>query len=284
MLSSFLITLREGVEAALIVGLVLAALRKAGSGGMARYVWYGVAAGVGLSALAGAGLVLTVGSLPERAEQIFEGVADLVAVGVLTFMIFWMRTQASRMGRELEGRVAAAAGMGSGWALGVLAFAAVGREGLETVLFLFASFSGSGALAASVGGIAGLLVAAVLGYGSYRGGLSLDLRVFFRVTGVLLIVLAAGMLAHGLHELQEVGMVPVIVEHLWDTNGILDEGAGVGVFLKALAGYNGNPSLVEVVAYWVYLLGVGALFLGPERSARIGGARGQAHGPAVRGA
>lgn len=261
MVSSFLITLREGIEAALIVGLVLAAVRKSGAAGMTRFVWYGVAVAIAGSVLVGGLFALTVGTLPEEAAAVVEGVASLVAVAVLTFMIFWMSSQAARMGREIEGRVQAAAGVGSGWALGVLAFAAVGREGLETALFLFASFAGSGALAASAGGILGLVVAAILGYGLYRGGLSLDLRAFFRATSVLLVVLAAGMLAYGIHELQEVGVVPVIVEHLWDMNATLDEKVGVGAFLKALVGYNGNPSLLEVIAYWTYLGGVGALLL-----------------------
>jgi len=272
------------MEAALILGLVLAAVRKSGALGLTRYVWYGVAAAVGLSVLVGAGLTLTVGTLPEEAAAAFEGVASLIAVGVLTFMIFWMRSQAARMGREIDGRVQAAAGLGSGWALGLLAFAAVGREGLETALFLFASFAGSGALAVSVGGVMGLALAAVLGYGLYRGGLSLNLRAFFQITGALLVVLGAGMLAYGLHELQEVGVVPVVVEHLWDMNGVLDEKAGAGAFLKTLVGYNGNPSLLEVATYWTYLLGVGALFLRPARSSTRRDARGSTAGPVVRDA
>ncbi len=284
MLSSFLITVREGIEAALILGLVLAAVRKSGVFGMTRYVWYGAAAAVALSVLVGGGLALTVGTLSDEAAEVFGGVASLIAVAVLTFMIFWMRSQAARMGREIGGRVQAAAGIGSGWALGVLAFAAVGREGLETALFLFASFAGSGAFAVSVGGVLGLVVAGLVGYGLYRGGLSLNLRSFFRVTGALLVVLAAGMLAYGLHELQEVGAVPVIVEHLWDMNGLLDETTGAGAFLKALVGYNGNPSLVEVAAYWTYLLGVGTLLLRPERSAGHRVAGGPSAGALPRGA
>ncbi len=282
--TSFLITLREGIEAALVVGLVLAAVQKTGALGMRRFVWYGVGVAVVMSALVGAGLALTAGSLSETAAEVFEGVASLVAVGLLTFMIFWMRSQAVRMKQEIDGRVQAAAGIGSGWALGILAFAAVGREGLETALFLFASFSATDALAATVGGVAGLAVAVVLGYGLYRGGLRLDLRAFFRATGALLIVLAAGMLAYGLHELQEVGVVPVVVEHLWDMNSVLDEKVGVGVFLKALVGYNGNPSLVEVAAYWAYLIGVGVLFLRPERSTAQTHASGPAGGAVANGA
>jgi len=282
--TSFLITLREGIEAALVVGLVLAAVRKTGALGMMRFVWYGVGAAVAMSALVGGGLALTAGSLSEEAAEVFEGVASLVAVGLLTFMIFWMRSQAVHMKRDIDGRVQAAAGIGSGWALGLLAFAAVGREGLETALFLFASFSATDALAATLGGAGGLAVAVLLGYGLYRGGLHLDLRTFFRATGALLIVLAAGMLAYGLHELQEVGAVPVMVEHLWDMNGVLDEKAGVGAFLKALVGYNGNPSLVEVAAYWAYLIGVGALFLRPEHSTTQKRLNGPAGGAVAHGA
>ncbi|MHB9148620.1 MAG: iron uptake transporter permease EfeU [Thermoleophilia bacterium] len=265
-MSGFVITLREGIEAALIIGLVLAAVRKAGAVGMLKYVWYGVASAVAVSAVAGAALVAVLGYLPDEAAEVFEGVASLVAVGVLTFMIFWMRVQGSRLGREIDDKVSAAAGIGSGFALWLLAFAAVSREGLETVLFMFAAFTSAGALATTLGGLAGLVVAVALGYVLYRGSLKLDIRAFFRATGALIVVLAAGMLAYGLHELQEVGLMPTVVEHLWDMNGVLNEKAGVGAFLKALLGYNGNPSLIEVVAYWTYLIVVGWLFIRPQSS------------------
>lgn len=276
-MSGFVITLREGIEAALIIGLVLAAVRKAGVVGMLKYVWYGVASAVAVSAVVGAVLVAVLGYLPDESAAVFEGVASLVAVGVLTFMIFWMRVQASRLGREIDDKVSAAAGIGSGLALWLLAFAAVAREGLETVLFMFAAFNSAGALATTVGGLAGLVVAVVLGYVLYRGSLSLDIRAFFRATGVLIVVVAAGMLAYGLHELQEVGLLPTVVEHLWDTNGVLNEKVGVGAFLKALLGYNGNPSLIEVVAYWTYLTVVGWLFIRPQSSVAAVGRR-LAHG------
>jgi high-affinity iron transporter len=264
MVSSFVITLREGIEAALVVGLVLAAIRKAGAAGMARSVWYGVAVAVVASAVAGAALVATIGSLPEDAAAIVEGIAGLVAVGVLTFMVFWMRVQGSRLGAELDSKAAAAVAVGSGWALGLLAFSAVAREGLETALFLVAAAGTTGAAATLVGGVGGLAVAVALGYALYQGSLNLDIRAFFRVTGGLIILLAAGMLAYSIHELQEAGVVPIVVEHLWDTNALLDEKVGVGAFLKALVGYNGNPSLLEVVAYWTYLSVVGWLFLRPQ--------------------
>ncbi len=265
-MSGFVITLREGIEAALIIGLVLAAVGKAGVVGMVKSVWLGVAAAVLVSAVAGAALVATVGYLPDEAAAVFEGVASLVAVGVLTFMIFWMRTRGSRLAQEVDEKVSAAAGLGSGMALGLLAFAAVAREGLETVLFMAAAYSSAGVLTTTVGALAGLGVAVALGFALYRGSLKLNIRTVFQATGAVIVVLSAGMLAYGLHELQELGVVPTIMEHLWDTNSVLDEKVGVGAFLKALLGYNGNPSLIEVVAYWTYLTVVGWLFIRPKQS------------------
>lgn len=265
-MSGFVITLREGVEAALIIGLVLAAVGKAGVVGMVKSVWLGVAAAVLVSAVAGAASVATVGYLPDEAAAVFEGVASLVAVGVLTFMIFWMRTRGSRLAQEVDEKVSAAAGLSSGMALGLLAFAAVAREGLETVLFMAAAYSSAGTLTTTVGALAGLGVAVALGFALYRGSLKLNIRTVFQATGAVIVVLSAGMLAHGLHELQELGVVPTIMEHLWDTNGVLNEKVGVGAFLKALLGYNGNPSLIEVVAYWTYLTVVGWLFTRPKPS------------------
>ncbi len=264
MLSSFVITLREGLEAALIVALVLAAVRKAGAVRLVRSVWFGVGAGAGLSLAAGLVLTLTLGSLPEHVEEIFAGVASLLAVAVLTFMVFWMRSHSGEMAKDLDHRVAGAAGIGSGWAVGTLAFAAVAREGLETALMLFGSFGSSTAVAAGVGSIAGLVVAIVLGYGLNRGTVHLDLRKFFWATGAVLVIFGAGLLATGLHELQEAGILPTLVQPVWNMNGVLDESAGVGAFLKGLVGYNGAPSLVEVVAYWVYLGVAGYLFVRPR--------------------
>lgn len=265
MVSSFLITLREGLEAALIVGLVLAAVRKAGARQMVRSVWYGAGAAVGLSLAAGLGFGLTVGSLPDDVGEAVEGATSLAAVGVLTLMIFWMRRQARYMVADIDAKVSAAAGLGSGWALGLLAFAAVLREGLETALFLFAALTSTGTAAGAGGAVLGLVGAVAVGYALYRGSIRLDLGKFFWATGALLLVLGAGLLAYGIHELQEFGLLPAVVEHVWDTNGILNEKVGWGALLKGLVGYNGDSSLVEVAAYWAYLLSVGFLFLRPTR-------------------
>jgi high-affinity iron transporter len=237
-----------------------------------------VAAALGVSIAAGTMLSLTIETLPDEVAEIVEGGASLLAVGVLTFMVFWMRAQGATLGAEIDSKATQAAALGSGWALGLLAFAAVSREGLETVLFLFASSGTTARSATVVGGLAGLALAALLGYALYRGSLSLNIGAFFRVTGALIIFLAAGMLAYGIHELQEAGLIPIVVEHLWDMNPVLDEGAGMGAFLKALVGYNGNPSLLEVLAYWTYLGAVGWLFLKPPHAAATIGDRRAATG------
>ncbi len=279
MFSSFMITLREGLEAALIVSLVLAAVSKAGAGGLVRSVWYGVISAVGVSLAAGLVFTLVVGSLPEEVEETVAGVASLVAVAVLTFMVFWMRGQARRMAAEMDAKVAGAAAVGSGWALGLLAFSAVLREGLETALFLFASLKSASTSAGALGAVLGLVAAVALGYALFRGSVRLDLGAFFRVTGIVLVVVGAGLLAAGIDELQAVGIVPVGVARLWDAGGILDDRAGVGAVLHGLLGYNAAPSLVEVVAYWAYLVVVGFLFLRPggKRVGHRGGGDAAAH-------
>jgi high-affinity iron transporter len=142
---------------------------------------------------------------------------------------------------------------GSAWALGLLAFSAVGREGLETALFLVGSFQASGAAAGATGALTGLAVAVALGYALHSGSLRLNIQRFFQVSGALLVVFGAGLLAYSIHELIEAGLVPALVENIWDTNGVLDDKTGVGLMLKSLLGYNGNPALTEVLAYVSYL-------------------------------
>jgi high-affinity iron transporter len=258
-LGAALVTTREGLEASLIVGIVLAYLAKTDNRQHFRTIWVGTAAAVLVSALTGAALFFTVGALEGRAEQIFEGVAMLSAVAVLTWMIFWMRKQAMGIKRELETRLQGAIAAGSAVGLASVVFFAVVREGWETALFLFAISESSTPLSTSVGAVIGLVVSISLGVVLYMGSRRLNLRQFFTVTGVLLIVFAAGLLAHGIHEFQEAGLLPMTVEHVWDTNGIISEDSNSGLFLKALFGYNGNPSLLEVVA-WLSFLAVALVF------------------------
>ncbi len=202
-MGSFVITLREGFEAALIVGLILAYLKKTDSLEHARAVWLGVGFAVVASLMMGGILFLTVGELEGSAEQLYEGTAMVLAAAVVTWMAFWMKKQARTIGAELRARVSDSLRAGGGLALAAVAFVAVAREGLETGLFLFASTENAGPVLAVSAALAGLVVAIGLGVGFYRGALRLDLRRFFLVTGVLVIVFAAWLVYGGLHEFGE---------------------------------------------------------------------------------
>ena len=181
----------------------------------------------------------------------------LLAAGVLTWMIFWMQRQGRQVQAELERDVRHAVSMGSAWALFSLAFVAVVREGIETVLFLTAAAFSTTPTQTLFGSALGLIVAVILSWLIFATGKRLDVRAFFRFTSVLLILFAAGLFAHGIHELQEAALLPTFVEHVWDVNHILDENGTVGAFLKALLGYNGNPSLLEVGGYVVFFAVIG---------------------------
>jgi high-affinity iron transporter len=262
-LGAALVTTREGLEASLIVGIVLGYLAKTENRQYFRTIWLGTAAAVLASLATGAALFFTVGELEGRAEQIFEGVAMLSAVAVLTWMIFWMRKQAVNIKRELEERLAHAIAAGSAVGLASVVFFAVLREGWETALFLFAVSESSTPLATGIGAVVGLGIAIALGIGMYLGSRRLNLRQFFTVTGLLLIVFAAGLLAHAVHEFQEAGVLPMTVEHLWNTNALVSEDSHFGRFLTALLGYNGDPSALEFGAWLAYLSVTLTFFLRP---------------------
>lgn len=253
MSGSFLITLREGLEAGLIVAIILAYLKAMGHRPHFRVVLLASIAAVATSLILGAAIFVAAGEFEGRAAEAFEGFAMLTAVGVLSWMIVWMKRQAAGIRRQLEQELATAIGLGSVFALAIIPFSAVLREGLETAVFLFAATRTATPLESTVGATLGIAFATALTYGIYSGGYRLNLRVFFNVTGVLLIFFAAGLLAHGIHELQEARLAPFVVEHVWDVNGTLSDRDGVGEWLKALFGYNGNPSLLEVIAYPLYL-------------------------------
>ena len=257
MVAAVLLAFREGLEAALILGIVLGVLRRVGRREQEKLVWLGSGLAVALSLAVGLVLYAVGASFEGRAEEVFEGAAMLLAAGVLTWMIFWMNRQGRAIQTELERDVQrATAGEGS-WAIFSLAFLAVFREGIELALFLLAAAFTASASAVVVGGVVGLAAAAVAGWLVFATTTRLNVQAFFRVTSVLLIFVAAGMVAYGVHELNEAGIIPAVVEHVWDMNGILDDNSGIGQVLKTLFGYNGNPSLTEVVAYigyWVVVL------------------------------
>jgi high-affinity iron transporter len=244
------------LEAALIVGIVLGVLRKMGRADRSRLVWAGVAAAVAVSVVAGLAFNALGVAFEGRGEAIFEGVAMLLAAGVLTWMIFWMQRQGRKTQADLETDVRRAVIEESAWALFTLAFVAVVREGIETVLFLTAAAFSATAAQTLIGGAVGLVAAIVIGWLIFVAGKELNVQAFFRVTGGLLVLFAAGLVAHGVHELQEAALVPTIVEHVWNVNPILNEDSTVGQFLQALFGYNGNPSLIEVLSYIAYYVAV----------------------------
>ena len=260
MLPTYLLSLREGLEAALIIGIVLGAVSKIRRKDLAPAVWFGTLSAVIISILTAIILTSFGMSLEERAEQIFEGVTMLIAAGILTWMIFWMGKQARFLKSELEDGVNKAAASTGKRAVFWLAFMAVVREGVELAIFITAAFFASNQAETSTnliqilaGTILGLGTAVLLGYTIFATALRLDLRRFFQVTGILLILFAAGLVAHGVHEFNEVGWIPGVVEHVWDVNMILDENSIAGQLLKTLFGYNGNPSLTEMIAYFVYI-------------------------------
>lgn len=260
MLPTYLLSLREGLEAALIIGIVLGALSKIRRTDLSPAVWFGTLSAVGISILTAVLLTSFGMSLEEEAEQIFEGITMLTAAGILTWMIFWMSRQARFLKGELEAGVNKAAATTGRRAMFWLAFLAVVREGIELALFVTAAFFAgdqsqvtSNIIQTLAGTILGLGTAALLGWTLFATTVRLDLRRFFQVTGFLLILFAAGLVAHGVHEFNEVGWIPAVIEHVWDVNTIIDENSLMGLLLKTLFGYNGNPSLTEMIAYFVYL-------------------------------
>ena len=267
--AAFVIALREGIEAALIVSIVLAYLKQLGRSDRSHLVWWGTGLAVALSAILGT-IIFSVGAEFEgTAEEVFEGLVTLTAVGVLTWMIFWMRRQGARIKSELQEKVDTALVAG-GVALAALAFFAVLREGVETALFLFAAAEGTaveggGVGAQLIGAALGLLVAVVLGVLLYRGGIRMNLRSFFKVTGVILIVVAAGLFAYSVHELQEAGWLPFLESPAFDLSATLPDDEGIGAVLRGLVGYNADPGVLEVVAWAAYLVVVGTLYLRPTQ-------------------
>jgi high-affinity iron transporter len=253
MLPSFLLSLREGLEAALIIGIVFGVLTKLNRSHLKPVVWQGVALALALSL--GAGLLLNrLGMVFEgRFEEIFEGIAMLMAAGILTWMILWMQRQGSQIKQNLENETRLALQKGRR-AIFFLAFIAVFREGLELVIFLMATSLVSGGASTVIGALAGLVAAVVVGWALFTSTRRLSLQKFFQVSNILLIIFAAGLVGLGVHELNEAGWIPPIIEHVWDINPVLSDTSELGLVLKALVGYNGNPSLTEVLAYSAYFL------------------------------
>lgn len=257
MLPTYLLALREGLEAALIVGIVLGALRQMRRTDLRLAVWGGVLSAVLVSLVAAVVLTSLGLSLEDPAEAIFEGFTMLLAMAVLTWMIFWMNSQSRQLKSELEADVRQAALVGGQRGLFMLAFLAVVREGIELALFLTAATFASDAIQTLTGTLLGLFTAILLGWSLFATSVKLDLRRFFQVTGFLLILFAAGMATHGVSELVEVGWLPALIEHVWDLSPLLSEEATLGQLLSALFGYSSSPSLMAILTYIGYFVAIG---------------------------
>lgn len=259
-LPSFIITFREALEAALIVGIIAAYISKIGRKDLKGYLASGIIAAI--IASAGVAMIFKTiyGGLEGVSEQLFEGMAALTAAAVLTYMIFWMAGSSKKIKGELQEKVDISISKGQMIGISVMAFIAVFREGVETVLFL-----GTLAIISPVdtfaGFMLGVLVVVLLSSVMFREIFRLDPGRFFKYTSILLILFSAGMIATGVHELNEAGIIPAVVEHVWDINPqvnpdgsfpLLHEKGAAGGIMKSLIGYNGNPSLTEVIAYFGY--------------------------------
>lgn len=269
--SGLLTGLREGVEAALIVSIILAYLAKTGNQRHFGTIWLGAGAAVAVSVAIGLVLFVTIGGFEEPAEQIFEGFAMVIAASVVTWMLFWMRRTSANIRGELQAGVDRALVDGALLGLSVLAFTAVIREGIETALFLMGQATAAGSQAAStlVGAIIGLAIAVVIGWGLYRGARVINLRTFFQWTGIALIFIAAGLLSHGIHEFIEAGWITIGTGTAFDISSILphepDAGAlgVVGSILRALVGYTSTPEWTTFVAWLGYVAVVLYLYTRP---------------------
>lgn len=256
---------REGLEAALILAILLGYLRRLGHLELRRYVWSGVGAACALTILFVLVLQAVGAEFESPAKEIYEGVTALIAVAMVTYMTFWMASQGRKMKGELEEGIRHSLAKGAAWGVFVLAFMTVMREGVETGLFLSAAAFASSGMAILVGGVVGLLLALAVAVAIYAAGIRLDLRVFFKVAGVLLVVFGAAMLRGGVHEFEEVGLISPIVEHVWDTGGVLSDESGVGGILHALVGYTASPSVTQIIAFVGYYVVVGMALIRPWR-------------------
>jgi high-affinity iron transporter len=266
MLVPFLIMLREGLEAALIVGIVAGYLVRTGRGGWMPAVWIGIFLAMALALFVGAGLQLASAEFPQATQEFFEAAVGIVAVAILTSMVLWMRKAARSIRSELHSSIDAALSESGtpGLALVGLVFFAVAREGLESVFFLLAIFQQSPGAQGPLGALLGILVSVVLGYGIYAGGVRLDLSRFFRWTGIFILIVAAGILAGSVRHFHEAGVWNGLQTVVVDLGGTLPVDGIAGSILSGLFGYQADPTLGELVVYLGYLAVTLFLFLRPD--------------------
>ncbi|MCW2841414.1 MAG: iron transporter [Aeromicrobium sp.] len=264
-LANFLIGLREGLEASLVVSILIAYLVKTGRRHDIRYIWMGVATAAVLVIAVFTVITIAIGSLPFRTQELVGGTLSILAAGLVTWMIFWMRRTARGLKKELESELAGAVALGP-LAIAVVAFLTVGREGLETAAIMYGTVANAYQATPFLGAAAGLLVAVVLGYLIYRGAITVNLGTFFTVTGYLLIVVAAGVLAYGIYDLQEAGFLPRLTGNVgsvsdlgnavFDISSTIPPDSWYGTLLKGTVNFQPNPSWLQVIGWAVYLVPV----------------------------
>lgn len=264
MFANYLIGLREGLEASLVVCILIAYLVKTDRRDALRPIWIGIGVAVGLAL--GFGCLLEFGSqeLTFEAQEALGGSLSIVAVGLVTWMVFWMRRTARHLKSELHGKLDAALQMGTG-ALVATAFLAVGREGLETALFVWASVraSSDGTQGPLIGVLLGIVTAIVLGYLFYRGALRINLSKFFTWTGGMLVVVAAGVLAYGFHDLQEADILPGLTNKAFDISETIPPDSWYGTLLKGVFNFQPDPTILQITVWALYLVPTLAIFLAP---------------------
>lgn len=255
MIPTYVIGLREGLEAALIVSIVAAFLRRQGQREALRYVWLGVTIAVVLCTAVGVALQLLDEQLPQQQQEQLETVIGICAVAIVTFMIVWMRRHAAGLRGEIERSAASALATGSVVGLVAMAFFAVLREGLETAVFLLAAFqASSNALDAGIGALLGVLTACAIGFGLYRGGIRINLARFFKVTAVFLVLIAAGLLATAMHTAHEGGWVNSLQGQALDLSWLVVPGTVTSSLLTGMLGLQPRPTDGEVLVYLLYAL------------------------------
>ncbi|ASY27588.1 high-affinity iron transporter [Candidatus Planktophila limnetica] len=265
MLSTFLIALREGLEAALIIGILVAYLVKTGRNHLLTPLWVGVGLAIAASLALGGFLSFTSAELSPRGEEFFAGTTSFLAVGFVTWMIFWMKRAARGLRDELHGKVDSAVGAGS-LAIAVTAFVAVVREGLETALFIYTNFKTVGAASsATIGLILGLALAVALGYLIYNRSVKINLSKFFQITGTALVVVAAGVLSYGIHEYQELGWLPGAESFIWDVTSWMAKDSILATVLAGSIGFDTTTSWLQFLVAGAYIAVILWLYLKPAR-------------------
>ncbi|HEX6483568.1 MAG TPA: FTR1 family protein [Ktedonobacteraceae bacterium] len=268
MIATFVLFLREGLEASLIVSILFAALRQLGQMHKARAVWVGVGLAILGSLIGGLALYITIHNyVGSTFQTIFETITYLLAVVLLTSMTFWMQKHSRSLKREITAKASAA---GSGFALGLLAFSTVGREGLESAVFTLAFAFQTNGMLLLLGALLGLLASLGLSFLIYRLGYRLDFRIFFRVMGILLIIFAAGLLGDAIQNMQALGWISFGTTPIWNTAHLLSEDSTLGDILHTFLGYAESPTVLQSLLYAAYLLIAGSIFFWLTRKPNMG--------------